>query len=658
MKYLNKIATAFCAAALGLMTLTSCEGGDLFSIDSPDWISSKADSIAAEKAKNQSGDDVIDGLEEDVYQVGAPDFSTGWWAQFSKYYQIPEGQKWIAQFNLSINPNAPNTYKNFAMIISNDEDRGAANYKEYGAIRYDNQPSGNSEWGDYIDRSLVSSDLTFETDTDTGVDKLGGKVTLTVDRTEGGLVVTMTNGTVTKTYTQKTPLTNLNADGSNTNIRCFLVPEGSCINFLGSTIEPIGGFTSKEDKQPLSIEIAGVPSEVLVGTTLEEAVANVTGTVYFEQGVVKTVTAADLTFQAIPNMEDLGQKTLVAIYNKTFKGEACKKPVAAIKTFSVVNELSAFTQTVVVPKPIVLGAEDNSQGWWTVHTENIKVAPKETKVVHFTNYTNGVNNWNNFVIVLNKADVAQEYAVVRADNWGWGAGYDGNSNLKAVGTQGDWDIWRAAMNGAKVTAYITNNGDGSADIKAVMIGNNGIEYVQEYSGISTIDPDDMYFRFTVDACHLVFDTELGTPDCTTPWWSAFTPNVQVKAHQVCTVNFTNYTSGANNWNNFVIILNKADLTEYAVMRADNWGWGAGYDGNPNLKAIGTQGDWATWLAAMNGAKCSAQIVNNGDGTADVKVLMHGTDGVDYTQDYIGISTIDPDNFFFRFTVDGSYLKFE
>ena len=659
MKYLNKIATAFCAAALGLMTLTSCEGGDLFSIDSPDWISSKADSIAAEKAKNQGGDDVIDGLEEDVYQVGAPDFSTGWWAQFSKYYQIPEGQKWIAQFNLSINPNATNTYKNFAMIICNDEDRGAANYKEYGAIRYDNQPSGNSEWGDYIDRSLVSSDLTFETDTDTGVDKLGGKVTLTVDRTEGGLVVTMTNGTVTKTYTQKTPLTNLNADASNTNIRCFLVPEGSCINFLGSTIEPIGGFTSKEDKQPLSIEISGVPSEVLVGTTLEEAVANVTGTVYFEQGVVKTVTAADLTFQAIPNMEDLGQKTLVAIYNKTFKGEACKKPVAAIKTFSVVNELSAFTQTVVVPKPIVLGAEDNSQGWWTVHTENIKVDPKETKVVHFTNYTNGVNNWNNFVIVLNKADVAQEYAVVRADNWGWGAGYDGNSNLKAVGTQGDWDIWRAAMNGAKVTAYITNNGDGSADIKAVMIGNNGIEYVQEYSGISTIDPDDMYFRFTVDACHLVFDTELGTPDCTTPWWSAFTPNVQVKAHQVCTVNFTNYTSGAGNWNNFVIILNRAEISqEYAVVRADNWGWGAGYDGNPGLVTIGSQGDWATWLAAMNGAKCSAQIVNNGDGTADVKVLMHGTDGVDYTQDYIGISTIDPDNFFFRFTVDGSYLKFE
>ena len=118
MKY-NKIATVICSAALSLLTLTGCEGGDLFSINAPDWLSSKADSIAAEKAKNQ-GDDVIEGMEEDVYTVGATDYSTGWWAQFSKYYQIPEGGKWIAQFNLNINPSASNTYKNFAMIITND----------------------------------------------------------------------------------------------------------------------------------------------------------------------------------------------------------------------------------------------------------------------------------------------------------------------------------------------------------------------------------------------------------------------------------------------------------------------------------------------------------------------------------------------------------
>ena len=652
MKNLNKIATAFCAAALGILTMTSCEGGDLYNVNSPDWLSSKIDSIKAEKA-NQGGDEEIEGLQEDVYQVGAADFSTGWWAAFSKYYQVPAGEKWVAQFNLAINPAATNTYKNFAMIICNDEDRGAANYKEYGAIRYDNQPSGNSEWGDYIDRSLVESTLTFGSDTDAGVDKLGGKVTLTVDRTEGGLLVTMTNGTVTKTYKQTSPLVNLNADPANETIRFFLVPEGSCINFLGSTIEPIGGFTSKDDKQPLSIDVTGVPTEVLVDTPMEEAFANVTAVVQFEQGVTKTVTAEDLQFEAIPNYNELGTKTLVIIYNKTFKGENASNAAVAVKTFSVVNELSAFTQTVVVPNPLVLGAEDNTSGWWSAHTDNIKVEPKETKVVNFTNYTTGENNWNNFVIVLNDATTAKEYAVVRADNFGWGDGY---AACTPSGGQADWDAWRAAMNGARVTAYITNNGDGTADVKAVMHGTDGVDYYQAYTGINTVDPDDMYFRFTVDGCHMVFDNELGTPDCTAGWWSVHTANVQIPSHTVCTVRFTNYTSGANNWNNFVVVLNDATTAkEYAVVRADNFGWGDGYAA---CTPSGGQADWGLWLAAMNGAPVELKISNNGDGTADVKAVMYGTDGNDYIQDYIGINTIDPDDLYFRFTVDGCYLKFE
>ena len=633
--------------------LTSCEGGDLFNVDSPDWRTAKIDSIA--NAKGQGGEEEIEGLVEDVYTVGATDFSSGWWAQFSKYYQIPEGQKWVAQYNLTINPSASNTYKNFALIITNDEDRGASNYKEYGAIRFDHQPSGNSEWGDYIDRSLVESTLTFETDTDAGVDKLGGKVTLTIDRTAGGLLVTMTNGTVTKTYKQTSALVNLNADASNTTIRAFLVPEGSYINFLGSTIEPIGGYTSKDDKQPLSMELTGIPSEVLVGTPLEEAVAKVTAVVNFEQGVSKNVTAADLTFQSIPSLFETGQKTLVVMYNKTFKGELATTPIVAIKTINVVNELSAFTETVVVPTPLVLGATDNSTGWWGAHTENIKVAPKETKVVNFTNFTTSAANWNNFVVVLCKASNA-EYAVVRADNYGWGDGYAACTPVGGFGSDDDaWTAWRNAMNGAKVTAYVTNNGDGTADVKAVMRGTDGNDYVQEYIGINTVDPDDMYFRFTVDGCHLVFDNELGSPDCSTGWWGAHSPLVQVKAHQICTVNFTNYTSGVANWNNFVVVLNRADLSEYAVVRADNYGWGDGYAA---CTPSGGQADWGAWLSAMNGAKVTLQVINNGDGTADIKAVMHGTDGNDYVQNYIGINTIDPDNFYFRFTVDSCYLKFE
>lgn len=650
MKYLNKLASVFFIAALGVMTLTSCEGSDLFKVNAPDWLSE----MGGDEEEGGGDEEDLSGQKEDVYTIGATDFSTGWWSTWSKYYVIPEATKWIAQFTLNINPSAPNTYKNYAMIICNDEDRGAANYKEYGAIRFDNQPSGNSEWGDYIDRGLIESNLTFETDTDEGVQKLGGKVTLTLDRTEGGMIVKMTNGTVTKTYKQTSALVNLNADQSNTNIRVFLCPEGSYIDWISTNLEPIGGCTSAEDKQPLSMELTGVPSEVLVGTELNEAMANVTAVVTFEQGVTANVTAEDLQFEAIPNMTDLGQKTLVVLYNKTFKGANADKPIMASKTFNVVKELSAFTQTVVVPNPLILGAEDNSTGFWGAHTDNIKIAPKETKVTTFTNYSSCANNWNNFCIVLCKADNS-EYAVVRADNYGWGDCYASCTPVMEEGR--NFDEWRPAMDGAKVTTYVTNNGDGTLDIKAIMVGNDGKTYTQEYKGMKGIDADNLYFRFTVDGSHLVFDNTVGAEDNSTGFWGAHSPNIQVIGHQVSTITFTNYSSCANNWNNFVIVLCSADGSkEYAVVRADNFGWGDGYAAcTPAMEA---DRNWDEWRPAMNGAKCTAKITNNGDGTADIAVEMVGTNGKTYTQTYTGINTVDPDNFYFNFTVDGSHLVFE
>ena len=641
MKYLNKIATVFCSAALGLMTLTSCEGGDLYSINAPDWMASKIDSIA--NAKNQGGEEEeIEGMHEDVYTVGATDYSTGWWAVFSKYYQIPEGETWITQFYLNINPAATNTYKNYALIITNDEDRGSANYKEYGAIRYDYQPSGNSEWGDYIDRSLVLSDLEFATDTDPGVDKLGGLVTLTIDRSNGGLLVAMTNGTVTKAYIQTSPLVNLNADESNTTIRAFLVPEGSYINFIGSTIEPIGGYTSAEDKLPLSMTLNGVPKKVLQGATIEEAFANVTATVQFEQSVSKDIPFSELSVQVVPDMNDLGKKTLVAAYAKTFKGEPCN-PVIGSAEFTVVDKL--YTS---------VGATDNSTAFWGDHSEMMKVAPGETFVTRFTNYTSGQNNWNNFVVVLTKAN-ADEYAVVRADNYGWGAGYENNPNLVTSGGQTDWGAWLAAMDGAKVTTAVTNNGDGTADVLATMEGTDGVIYIQEYKGIAIDDPDDFYFHFTVDGSHIEFDDVVGAEDNSTAFWGAHSVDFIVPEGKTVTTRIKNFSNLQNNWNNTCVVLTSDGTNEYAVVRADNYGWGTGYEDNPNLVTSGGQSDWGAWLAAMDDAYMTISVTNHGS-SADVKMVMVGNDGATYYQDYLGI--IISNDLMFRFTVDGSHLIFE
>lgn len=583
MKHLNKLASVFCVAAMGLTALTGCEGSDMFSVNSPDWLSEKIDSIEKSKV---STEEVLVGMNEDVYTVGNTDFSSGFWSSFSKYYVVQDNQKWNAVFNLNINPSATNTYKNFALIITNDVDRGGTGYTEYGAIRFDNQPSGNSEWGDHIDRSCVQSNLTFETDTDKGVDKLGGKVTLTVDRSRvDTFMVKITNGTVTKTYIQPSKIANLNADESNTNIRCFLVPEGSFIDFQQSNVEPIGGYTSAQDKAPVSMVLNNVPAEVDKGTTLEEAMQNVSATVTFEEGMTKVIPASELLFSAINDMDKVGEKTLIVIYNKTFKGENAATPIVANAKFNVVAGIKTITVTQ---------------------------APTRTNYYYYNSAAvDGVNHTLAFDptgMVVNATYVEGEPGVID------------NSKLtfsRIPATAGKHEVTITTENGRTATVEVN---------------------VAE-SAVKAVTPTPV---------------SLGAEDCSTAWWTEFTENMKIPAGETFEFNFTNYSSGAGNWNNYVLILRKADLAEYAVVRADNYGWGNGYAA---CTPIGTQGDWATWLATMNGAKVKMFVTNCNNGTADVQAIVTSTDGSVTVQNYLGINTIDPSDLNVAFTVDSSHLKF-
>lgn len=576
MRHLNKLLCACSFVALGLPVLTGCEGGELFDVNAPDWISDKVQEIEDSENNNQ----------EDIYTFGSTDYSSAFWTEFSKYYVVPDGKIWTAEFELHIDPNATNTYKNFALVMTNDVDREGEGYKEYGVMRYDHQPSGNSEWGSYINRSYVQSTLTFETDTDEGIEKLGGKVTLTVDRTvEDFFAVTMTNGVVTKTYEQPYEWENLNAEASNTNIRCFLVVEGSYIDFLSSKIGTTGGNVSA-DKNPKSMVLKNVPQYVDAGTSLEEAMAGVTAEVTFEDDATKIVSASELSFTAIPDMDTPGAKTLVAAYNKTFKGENCDTPIMAYANFEVVekivsievttqptrttyyyytssataslnNRTLAFDPTgmvvkatdssgktrvldnsrltfstvpakvglqivtitaeagitatvnVIVKESQVLevtnnkttvGTMDNSTPFWGDFSDEFNVPVGETRFIKFTNFTSRVENYHNFVVVLRKSNLI-EYAVVRADNYGWGDGY---AACLTSGGQADWVAWRDEMNGAKVTVYVTNCGNGTADVQAVMVENAGTTSTLYYLGINTIDPNDLNFALTVENAHLIF----------------------------------------------------------------------------------------------------------------------------------------------------------
>ena len=239
------------------------------------------------------------------------------------------------------------------------------------------------------------------------------------------------------------------------------------------------------------MELKNVPKKVLIGTTFEAAMANISATVTFEDGMKKDVTAEELTLQHIPDMSTTGKKTLIAVYNKTYKGESSVDPIVATTQFEVVDKM--FT---------CIGATDNSSPFAAEHSEAIKVGAGETFVTTFTNYTDGATNWNNFLVELFNADKTKFYATLRADNYGWGDGY---AAATTSGGQADWATWLAAMDEAKVTVYVSNNGDGTADVKAVMIGNDGKTYTQEYNGVNNIDPDNMYFHLTIEKAHLVFE---------------------------------------------------------------------------------------------------------------------------------------------------------
>ena len=249
MKHLNKIASAFCAAALGMLALTSCEGGELYNVDAPDWISAKVDSI-----KKANTPEELVGMMDDYYPIGETDFSAPFWT-LGKTYVVPAGTKWNAEFTLTVNPDNK-YYKNFYIVL-NSADMGT----EYGVIRFDNDPSKNSEWGSHIDRSLVVANFGNSSgtdDIDPSVQNMNGKITLTVERQDGGIYINFTNGTLSKSYIQNTPFPDAATAGQD--ICCRIGVEGSFVQFLTTNVEPIGGCTSKEDKQPVSMLLKNVPS--------------------------------------------------------------------------------------------------------------------------------------------------------------------------------------------------------------------------------------------------------------------------------------------------------------------------------------------------------------------------------------------------------------
>ena len=155
--------------------------------------------------------------------------------------------------------------------------------------------------------------------------------------------------------------------------------------------------------------------------------------------------------------------------------------------------------TYVTITTAIVGAENNSSGWWTAFSDYFSVPTGKLLHLEFINHGTGVNNWNNWNLAVTNeiADRAaadyKEYFVLRSDAYGWGgkmANVDPRYafDIKMIthnypDTDGNGDIWndfRTTMQGARVSLDIDHSATGNVFVTATAVGTNGVTLVETY----------------------------------------------------------------------------------------------------------------------------------------------------------------------------------
>jgi hypothetical protein len=560
MKTTKLMNCALCAAVLAAFSLVGCEKLDFYSIDAPSDLQSRIDSIAAEKAKMDTGDTTYLTIATAI--VGAEDNSSGWWTVFSDYFTIPANK--LLHLEFVNHGSGTNNWNNWNLALANAE-RDADGYAEYFVLRSDNWGWGNTDFDmNMISNNYPDTDEDGDIWNDFRITMQGAYVTLEVDHSvTGNVFVTATavgtNGTtLVETYQQ--PVSAID------DIVSFLICDGSYFEMQKAYLIP-SKVTVVEDVNPVSIAIEGAPSFVEFGNT--NFWGDATATVTYADGSSEQIDSSDISFNVIPDMTTLGVKTVVVAYSKTKQGAYCQavstyytlevtNPVVSLEVTTLPNITTYYffssdsiifntagiavtatysdsttgilsneslqfgkipaaegsqsavisyvgaTNTVTTTCPFTLvkgvsqvGASDFSSGWWTVFSDDYPVASGSSKTFTMYCYSDNLANWHSPCTILRKADMA-EYAVVRMDNWGWGTGY-GTATLT---NDWNWDIFASSQSGSRVVITVTNNGDNTADVLYNVTYANGETHFQKYAGV-TVDSSDLNCALVTEESYLV-----------------------------------------------------------------------------------------------------------------------------------------------------------
>ncbi|MCI5777740.1 MAG: hypothetical protein MR215_09040, partial [Bacteroidales bacterium] len=97
MNNIQKGLLTLMVAGIASASFVGCDEDDTFDINSPDWLSSRIDSIADAKA-NQAGGDTVK-VELSSAEYGEKDNSSAWWNDFSDAVAIPSGKMLTFEFD-------------------------------------------------------------------------------------------------------------------------------------------------------------------------------------------------------------------------------------------------------------------------------------------------------------------------------------------------------------------------------------------------------------------------------------------------------------------------------------------------------------------------------------------------------------------------------
>lgn len=547
----NLLLGAMCAAFFGMVACTALEP---YKINAPEDLAEKIAEYKAEKEAQKTDD--YEEIDISVAVVGAEDNSSAWWSEFSQYFTVPSGKKLVVEF-LNFGSGA-NNWNNWNVCVSNGE-RDGDGYSEYFVLRSDAYGWGNADYnGAIIEFDYGGGEVNW----DEFREKMqGAHVTLSVDHAKAGAAyveahsVSTDGFEIVEKYNQAVSATN--------DINVFLISDGSHFEMQKAYLVP-SEIAEIPDFPLVDLQLTNTPVAVALGeedywgSTVATAVFEDGFTAVIPKEEL-FITEPDMTTTGTKTVVVSYAKTklgepgdpIAAYYNfevTDFASIAVTKLPVSTSYFVYDSAVPFFTQGLEVtgtksdgstmvldnaalvfgvveaipgsqdvdiefsgvkttcPVTVKLGTEafgatDFTNGWWTTFmSEDKPVAAGESVTIHTFLYSDNLENWHSPCTILRGAAL-NEYAVVRMDNFGWGAGYDGNPNLV---TECDWnfDTFAANQNMSAVSITVTNNGDGTATIVYNVTYANGETHVQKYSGIA-VDSADLQVGLVSEESYVV-----------------------------------------------------------------------------------------------------------------------------------------------------------